>query len=126
MIYTGVDIERTTRIDHLWKTKPIVLQKMFFPSEWNYFISRGYSIASLTGIWCAKEAVVKAVYPTRQLQIKDVEIISQRGAAPRVVLHAGALGEAPIVLNVQVSIAHTSEYATATAIHWINDSAAQQ
>ena len=78
VIYTGIDTEMISRFAHLWEKKPALLKKIFFPSELSYFANQGYHIATLTGIWCAKEAVVKAVYPTIRLHIREVEIIAQK------------------------------------------------
>ena len=92
---------------------------MFFPSEWDYFESRGFALSTLTGIWCAKEAVVKAIYPSMPLSVREVEILGQKGAPPIVVLHALHSNMVPASYKIKVSIAHTADYATATAIHWV-------
>jgi len=121
MLYVGTDIENVSRIDHLWKQKPSILRRFFFPSEWEYFTRYGHSTCTLTGIWCAKEAVVKAVFPTIKLDIRDVEILSKKGAPPTLILHQVKGGLVDPSIKVTVSISHTKEYATATAIHWVEN-----
>lgn len=121
MLHIGTDIEKVSRIDRLWSSKPRILRRFFFTSEWDYFIKYGCSTCTLTGIWCAKEAVVKAVFPTIRLDIRDVEILSTKGFPPKPILHNVQGGLVDANINVTVSISHTIEYATATAIHWVEE-----
>ena len=120
VIYTGIDTEMISRFAHLWEKKPALLKKIFFPSELSYFANQGYHIATLTGIWCAKEAVVKAVYPTIRLHIREVEIIAQKKEPPAAVLHNKQKRAISPDINVSISIAHSRDYATAIAVHWLS------
>lgn len=107
-MYTGTDIESINRLNRLFISKPKSLKKFFFDSEWDYALSKRNPAQTLTGIWCAKEAVVKALSNVALLNLRDVHIMHLDSGAPFV---CGLLG-----YHISISISHTAQYATATAI----------
>ena len=108
----GIDIESISRIDHLFSKKKKLLQRMFNKYEWEYAIAKAHPSQTLTGIWCAKEAVVKALAPYDQVFIKDICIQHKPSGQPYLVLKSETLK----IENIHISISHSKDYATAVAI----------
>ncbi len=92
----GVDIEAVSRFTD-------VRPGLFTDSELQHAGDRAESRA---GIWCAKEAVVKAVSKWHLLSVRQVEITHDEGR-PTVVVPG---------FRVDVSISHTRDYAVGFAI----------
>lgn len=112
-IYTGVDIESVARIKKIWLTKQSSLKKIFFPGEWDYAIAKSNSPQTLTGIWCAKEAVVKALYELEPLLPNQIEISYMQSGRPYAKAHHVTYKNQ---YEVDISISHTAEYAVAHAV----------
>lgn len=108
----GIDIESIERFKNLFEHKNKLLQKMFNPSEWDYAQSKAHPAQTLTGIWCAKEAVLKAVYSTEEVFIKDITIKYKSTGEPFPEFTNDVLKN----ISVKISISHAKEYATAVAI----------
>lgn len=108
----GIDIESISRFKNLYVHKKRLLQKMFNPSEWEYATTKANPSQTLTGIWCAKEAVVKALYPAVEIFIKDITIKHKKSGAPYVVIDSTRV-ESKLI---HISISHAKDYATAVAI----------
>jgi holo-[acyl-carrier protein] synthase len=93
---------------------------IFTASELAYCSTRRDSVASLGGILCAKEACIKAFSAFDRLPIftfLDIEITHLPNGRPR--LRAGrrlAQWLERNHLHVDVTISHSDDYATATAI----------
>lgn len=113
-IYVGTDIESVKRFKDLVDTKSELLKKIFFSNEYNYAINKSSFEQSLTGIWCAKEAVVKSFSPIISLNVKDVEIICKNNTAPKVLIKKNKILE--LNFDITISISHNKEYATAVAV----------
>lgn len=92
----GVDIEAVSRF-----TDPP--RSLFTDGEWAHAGGRADSLA---GIWCAKEAVVKAVSRWRAIHVRDVEVMWE--ADRPCVLLSG--------FRIEVSISHTWDQAMAVAL----------
>ena len=106
----GIDIESISRFKNLFVKKNKLLQKMFNPSEWNYALTKANPPQTLTGIWCAKEAVVKAVYPLEQIFIKDITInYKTSGQTFATITNLD-------IKSIHISISHSRDYATAVAL----------
>lgn len=110
MISVGNDIEEVSRFKHLIDFKPNLLQKIFSQYEWNYSLSKNQA-QTLAGIWCAKEAVVKAMSTIAKLDIRDVEVKHLSTGAPYIqqILNFDSFDD----FELSVSISHTKNYATA-------------
>lgn len=112
-IYVGTDIESVKRFKNLAETEK-ALKNIFFKNEYNYAINKSSFEQSLTGIWCAKEAVVKSFSPIITLNVKDVEIICKKNTAPKVVIKKNKILE--LNFDITISISHNKDYATAVAV----------
>ncbi|WP_107040056.1 holo-ACP synthase [Brumimicrobium mesophilum] len=108
----GIDIEHISRFKKLFDHKNRLLQKMFNSSEWEYAISKANPSQTLTGIWCAKEAVVKATFSIEEIFIKDITIAHKSSGAP----YANFKSESINCESIKISISHAKDYATAVAI----------
>lgn len=104
----GIDIEGIKRFERLLAHKPQLLKKLFSDAEYGHALKQTNPAQTLTGIWCAKEAVVKALSQVALLDLRAVQIMHLDSGAPFV---RGLLGH-----HISISIAHTAQYATATAI----------
>ena len=113
----GIDIENIARFKKLYIHKNSLLQKMFNESEWNYAIAKANPSQTLTGIWCAKEAVLKALFPTYQVFIKDITIAHKSSGEPFAKIKSNVVNTDLI----NISISHEKDYATAVAIFLNNN-----
>lgn len=107
----GIDIESVSRFDNLYSKKISLLQKMFKKYEWEYAITKANPSQTLAGIWCAKEAVVKALNPIKHVFIKDITIKHRETGAPYVELNSDEIN----ATSIHISISHAKDYATAVA-----------
>ncbi|WP_051209660.1 holo-ACP synthase [Gelidibacter mesophilus] len=108
----GIDIESIARFEKLYSNKKRLLEKMFNKYEWEYALTKPNPSQTLTGIWCAKEAVLKAIYPSEEIFIKDITIKHKKSGEPYVFLNFKQR-ESKVI---HISIAHAKEYATAVAL----------
>ncbi|MDR2201361.1 MAG: NAD(P)H-hydrate dehydratase [Clostridiales bacterium] len=101
----GIDITETARIKKSLEN-PGFLRRVFTASEIAYYESRGRKAETLAGIFCAKEAVVKALGTgfIKSLAPADVEILHTDSGAPYAVV-AG--------IKFDVSISHNRTTAVA-------------
>jgi len=113
MIYIGTDIESVQRVQKLLNNKPQILKKFYYESEWNYSMLKASPAQSLTGIWCAKEAVIKAMSFYHALKIQDIEIEREETGRPIVILHNFQDIQC---FHFSMSISHCKDYAVATVI----------
>lgn len=113
MYYIGTDIEEVNRFKHLLKTKPSLLQKIFAEQEWHYAAGKN-TAQTLTGFWCAKEAVLKAFAPVLSLEVRQIEIIKNPKGYPEARIHHPAALD--LNFHLSISISHTKEIATAMAL----------
>jgi holo-[acyl-carrier protein] synthase len=107
----GNDIERVERIDFLVKKRFSLLKRIFYETEIEYAFNQRSPSESLTGIWCAKEAVLKAI--CEKITIRDIEIKRKENGVPIVIVHNLLANN---IQSVKVSISHTKDYAIASAI----------
>lgn len=113
MIFIGTDIESVKRFDNLLLRKPNILQRIFSDYEWN-FANNKRTAQTLTGLWCAKEAVVKAFSSIQSLDIRSVNIMHHENGAPFVEKILGFNYETKY--NIKISISHSNEYAIANCL----------
>lgn len=92
----GIDVESVHRFE---AANP----RLFTDAERDHCQGRAESLA---GVWCVKEAVVKALARWRAVSVREVEVTYD--------------GERPVVhiegFEIEVSISHTGEHAAAVAI----------
>lgn len=110
----GTDIEEVVRIRRILDRKPRLLSGLFFAQEIKAAEKAPHIDQTLTGYWCAKEAVVKAFGPVLGLDIREVEIFKDSSGYPKVRVHNQKIDL--LSFSLSISISHTKNYATATAL----------
>tara|TARA_B110000211_G_scaffold230837_1_gene291148 strand:- start:856 stop:1218 length:363 start_codon:yes stop_codon:yes gene_type:complete len=118
-LLVGTDIESVDRFKKMLQQKRKLIKNIFFESEYNYAFNKSNSEQSLTGIWCAKEAVVKSFSQIKSINIKDVEIICAKNCAPKVSI--GKFHQNDFNFEISISISHTKDFATAIALLSIDE-----
>ena len=103
----GIDIEQVGRFKNKGKR---LLEKIFSKKELK--MMKSHNAHHLTGIFCAKEAVIKACNPVKKLQLKDIGIFHRRDGSPYAVIKSNPM----IARNLKISISHSKDYAVAVAI----------
>lgn len=101
----GTDILEISRMKKAISSTHFV-NRVFTKNEIEYATSKGIPEQTFTGIFCAKESIVKA-YGTGfvDIALKDIEILHDDMGKPYSNQE-----------NIFLSISHCKEYATATAI----------
>ena len=116
MIYIGTDIVKISRIDQTIKNKgKRFLSYVFTEREQDICNSKVSPSIHYGGKFAAKEAVKKALLSSNKIKsipLNSIEIQNKSDGAPLVILNC----ERIYLEKIQVSISHTEEYATATAI----------
>jgi len=113
----GVDIEDNSRFEKFTEEK---LKRIFDDSELAYCNKFKDRLPHLTGHWCAKEAVIKALQ-TNTISYKDV-VISHDGDVPVVDLNLEKNKKLCEILqkkhkkSVKISISHEKNKSIAVAI----------
>lgn len=115
IIGIGTDIIEISRVAEASKKKSF-LKRLFTEGEREYL--EGKASESMAGYFCAKEAVAKALGTGFSgIALTEIEIV-KNNSVPGVILHGAAktIAEGKGVNNIQLSISHCREYATAVAI----------
>lgn len=110
----GTDIIEIARIERALGNQSF-LARVYTQHEQNYLKSVGKMAAqSASGIFCAKEAVAKALGSgfSKGLKLTDIEITHTALGAPEVRISGRS------ELRLLLSISHCRDYATATALLW--------
>ncbi|MFD2201829.1 holo-ACP synthase [Shivajiella indica] len=113
-VFIGNDIENVSRFNNLLINKPQLLKRIFFEQEYAYALKSKNPDQSFTGIWCAKEAVLKAFTPFIILEPRQIEIIKNPKGYPEAIIHHPEISS--INYHLSISISHTREIATAIAL----------
>ena len=74
----GVDIEKVERFKEFNKTK---LSRIFTRQEIEYCYSFSKPYTHIAGIWCVKEAFIKAC-KDKTIPVKDIEVKHNENGAP--------------------------------------------
>ena len=116
MIFVGVDIVPIIRIENLIKERGnLFLNHIYTKLEQNICNSKKSPFIHYSGKFAAKEAVKKALLSsklTKDIPVVSIEIQNNDDGAPLVHI----LKDSIKYKQLQVSISHAGEYATATAI----------
>ena len=107
----GIDILEVKRVEKLIENQEIA-KKLFFSEELNYAFSNHSPAIHLTGCFCAKESVVKALGGGF---IREVKVLHYENGKPYVELF-GKTKELLGDKKAEISISHTSEFATAICL----------
>ena len=110
----GTDLEEVVRFRKILDRKPRLLSGLFFAQEIEVAQKSSHMAQTLAGYWCAKEAVVKAFGPVLGLDIREVEIFKDSSGYPKVRVHNQKIDL--LSFSLSISISHTKNYATATAL----------
>ena len=124
MIYTGIDLIEIPRVAGVLERYPKrFLTKVFTEGEQSYARGRANQLASR---FAAKEAVMKLLGTgVRGMPWKSIEITRSRGRAPEIVLHGPAKVRATKmgITRIALSLSHSRELATASAVGEAHDDA---
>ena len=111
----GTDIIEIRRIKEAAQ-KESFLAGVYTPAEREYYSAHGNKAETLAGMFCAKEAVAKALGTGFcGFRPNDVEILHTETGAPYVRLMGKAKKLFPHV-RLEISVSHCNEYATAVAL----------
>ena len=124
MIYTGIDLIEIPRVAGVLERYPKrFLSKVFTEGEQSYARGRADQLASR---FAAKEAVMKLLGTgVRGMPWKSIEVTRNRGRAPEIILHGPAKVRATKmgITRIAISLSHSRELATASAVGEANDDA---
>ena len=110
----GIDIEDIERFKSL---SPHLIERVYTKSEVEYCCSRVDSHIHFAGIWCVKEAVVKALSDLN-LAVSEIEVLHKSSGAPyiNVTLGLQQYFNKHQIKNIHISISHTKTTAIAIAM----------
>ena len=111
-ISIGTDIEEIDRFkDKSREEDSAFLKRIFTSAELDYCFSKGVTSQHLCARYCAKEAVVKALFGLgiKDVFYSDIEITNNEDGVP------GAKIEKHPEIAVKISLSHSKNYSTATA-----------
>jgi holo-[acyl-carrier protein] synthase len=111
-----VEVERIAQALNHPRTGQRFCARVFTPAEIAYCQQRRRSAESFAARFAAKEATIKALGSF--LPWRDIEVVRERGAAPRLVLHgrARARAEELGVCGIHLSLTHTAAWALAWVV----------
>lgn len=116
----GVDILEVARMEDAIKNKNFC-KRVFTKNELAYAKTCKNIASHLTGFFCAKEAVMKALEDCKKLSFLDIEVCHSTSGKPYVKLHhkAEEIFDKNNYKNIEISISQTENYATAFClINW--------
>lgn len=107
-----IEIERVRTVAQ----RSSFFEGVFTEGERAYYAQSGARAETLAGMFCAKEAVAKALgCGFRGFRPSDIEISHTENGAPQATLRGKAKALFPDV-RVEISISHCKEYAMAVAM----------
>ncbi len=106
----GIDVLELDRMQKFVDDKKL-LSSTFFESEIKYFNKFQNPLERITGCFCAKEAVIKALGCPDGVSVNDIEILHQDNGKPYAKLHGKAyLSDDK---KMEISISHSKTIAIA-------------
>lgn len=115
----GTDMEENSRFERLLQ-KESFCKGVYTPGERAYLAAKGprRGPAAAAGLFCAKEAIAKALgVGLFGLRPEEIEIGHDPSGAPEAWLLGAARRQFPGA-RIRLSISHTKQYTTATALVW--------
>lgn len=119
VIGLGVDILEVKRIqDIIDKYGDKFLTRIFTPKEISYCNNKKRRVESFAARFSAKEAFIKAIASSYNIEYQEIEIINKENKKPKVKLYGKALkaAEEKNVSEILISLSHEKNYATANII----------
>lgn len=110
----GIDMVKIDRFEKL-KDNPTFLNKVFCENEVTYLEKRNFNLATMAGMFAAKEAFLKTLkkgldsYP-----LNDIEISHNDDGAPFFMFHSNL---AKYNDNILLSISHDGDYAISLVVN---------
>lgn len=110
----GIDIENIERFKNISQH---LIERVYTKNEIEYCISHTNSYIHFAGIWCAKEAVVKALNDLG-LAVSEIEILHKTNGVPYINVNEKLKQyfNDKGIKNIHISISHTDKIATAIAM----------
>ncbi|MBN2445793.1 MAG: holo-ACP synthase [Phycisphaerae bacterium] len=121
VIAHGIDIVECARIGRMWEDHgDRFVDRLYTPAEREHCLNCKTPIERLSGRFAAKEAILKVLGTGLRggLRWVEMEILPDALGAPVVTLHGAAeqLARSRGIERVLISISHTRQHATASAI----------
>ncbi|WP_319419846.1 holo-ACP synthase [Pleurocapsa sp. FMAR1] len=98
---------------------------IFSAYEQNYCLNKPSPLLSVAGLWCAKQAFIKA---TNRLNLNfpdfnylDLEVRHRDSGQPKMLLQNKLRQQLGENINVEIAIAHEKTLAVASVVFWRND-----
>ena len=114
MINNGIDIVQISRFDKL-KNNNTFMHNIFNDKELEYIKQRNNNSSTISGLYAAKEAFLKAIKKgINDYALKDIEISHNDNNAPYIILH-NELDKLYNSNNISLSISHDGDYCIAIA-----------
>lgn len=113
IVGVGIDSLRIARMEQAMKRERF-LEKVFTVKENRYLKDKVRAEQSAAGMFCVKEAVMKALgLGITEVRLHDIEVLHKENGAPYVVLHGNLKLKAD---TLHASITHTEDTANAVVI----------
>lgn len=115
VVGVGLDLLDISRMEDKINNSAF-LNKVFTNAEQTYIAGRGkFSAASAAGIFCAKEAFMKAVGEGLSVPLREIEVCRDARGKPFLTLH-GNTGDRYSDIELSLSITHTDTTAAAVVV----------
>jgi phosphopantetheine--protein transferase-like protein len=115
-VNVGIDLEDVARFDDPGTNNEVLFTADELAHAASAGGAAGASATRLAGTWCAKEAAVKALWPWTRLDPRRVHVTRTPDGRPTATVTGHDLAADGVAL--QLSISHTSTFATAVAVAW--------
>lgn len=121
VVAIGMDLAQLARFQKLFdRHGERLLARLFTDGERAYCDRRANRIASYTGRFAVKEAVMKVLGTgwARGVTWKDIEVVRRTGSAPELALHgvAAELARKKGIARIHITITHDGGIAAAVAV----------
>lgn len=121
IVSVGLDLARIDRFEKVHaRHGDRLLERLFTDGERAYCDRRASRMASYTGRFAVKEAVMKALGTgwSSGVTWKDIEVVRKSGSAPELALHGRTAGIAREqgIAKIHITITHDGGIAAAVAI----------
>jgi len=121
IVSVGLDLARIDRFEKVHaRHGDRLLERLFTDGERAYCDRRASRMASYTGRFAVKEAVMKALGTgwSSGVSWKDIEVVRKSGSAPELALHGRTAGIAREkgIAKIHITITHDGGMAAAVAI----------